>query len=589
MKKEKIRAIIKERKEDYWKHLEKESDNLKYQIIGEFLRQLKGYFLKNGFEVIDFFASDNSMTITTQGFKIYITLGEIESSVRLSILGCNEIEAIECDIMEHVMEYLDLKCSIIYYIVEMGFFSGELGKFVLKFFEKNKQALLDSKEKYEKDKQFEGVREEFFKSVISLVQEKIPSNYQVEYFHYVRHTIKITFRDISSHRIRMIVWVFDKSIEVKEHSCCLDDRIELEDSLLNLIVSKKISTEEFAKKVLHIFNQHKECTQEYEQEEHDEFVFNKFKERRQKYEQENQNECEISKLLKVALKEKFKRTNFYIHELDDNFYVSTIEKISRGYGVTERIEYSESQIRCRHESRTSHKQVQAILQQTEPNYYDEIENVPDYYFDKRDLKKELNLETLGVKDVPKIADYIYQYCLEHKEWLTQMNKLYEEFMVLTKDFVSKTHEILQEKLKDELNWELEIQERFSDLELNLNFKSDKKEKLDFNLLTIEGLYFARNCPESFFRIKNRENEPLNYLKMVYFIKDTEQDFKADFYCHLDKHNVEDALNLEKDFLESLRDKSLNADNYSAFIYDYFKKHQEVIEVLNENIEEFVLG
>ncbi|WP_104748889.1 hypothetical protein [Helicobacter cetorum] len=570
MKKEKIKAMIEERKRGYWGYLEKESDNLKYQIIGEFLRQLKGYFLKKGFEVIDFFASDGRMTITTQGFEIYITLGEIESSVRLSLLGCNEIEAIECDIMEHVMEYLDLKCSIIYYIIILRFFSDKLGEFVLKVFEENKSALLEKKEKYDKERQ---VIEEFLKSVISLVKEKIPSDHQVRYSHFGNHVIDIKFNDELDHRYCSI-GVFENSITEHCYYCCFkycfkyeikNDETELEDNLLNLIETKKISTEEFTKKVLHILNRHKECAQKHEQEKH--------------------NKHEITKLLKMALEEKFKGTNFYIHELDDNFCVSTIEKISRGYGVTEIIEYSESQIRCRHESKTSHKQVQAILQQTEPNY---IEAMSGYYFDERDLKKELNLETLGVKDVPKIADYIYQYCLEHKEWLTQMNKLYEEFMVLTKDFVSKTHEILQEKLKDELNWELEIQERYNDLELNLNFKSDKKSKLDFNLLTIDGLYLAWNCPASF-SIKNRKKEPLNYLKMVYFIKNTEQDFKANFDCHLDKHNVEDALKLEKDFLESLRDKSLNADNYSAFIYGYFKKHQEVIEVLNENIEEFVLG
>ncbi|AFI04759.1 hypothetical protein [Helicobacter cetorum] len=572
MKKEKIRAIIKERKGDYFWHLEEEFNNLTSQIIGEFLRQLKGYFLKNGFEEKDLDASyqgdNDSLAIITQGLEIVVALREIGSFARLSVCEDYENTRIKYDIKE----YFNLKVGITYGIIRGELGVDELGEFVLKVFEENKPALLEKKEKYDEEKQ---AIEEFLKSVISLVKEKIPSNYQVEYSHYGEHTIRIRFNDELGHR---------RSIEVSENSikerCChcrLNDEIELEDDLLNLIETKKISIEEFAKKMLHILNRHKECTQKHEQEKH--------------------NEHEITKLLKVALEEKFKGTNFYAYEendvygkSDDSFFIGTIDKkvIQK---IADTIEYDgkNGTIRCCLTSDTKNKQVQEICQRN-LKYDKSMGNTDFFDDDTRDLKKELSLEMqetieiIETKHIPRLANYIYQYCLEHKEWLTQINKLCKDYFVLSKDFLFKTYELLKEKFKDEFNWELEIKEGRNPLRLNLNFKSDKKAKLDFSLLKIEGFYGVCYRPASF-GISSVGS--LNNAKIAYLTK--EQGFKTDYSRYLDIHNVEDALNLEKDFLESLRDKSLNADNYSAFIYDYFKKHQEIIEVLNENIEEFVLG
>ncbi|WP_104747638.1 hypothetical protein [Helicobacter cetorum] len=562
MDKEQIRAMINKRKENYSKHLLRQFDELEECVIKDFLANLKEYLKEQGFEKVNH--CGNLVYIEIEDFGIQIVLQSRKCSMVFSIqgTGLKDSTLMSCNLIEQ----FKLKEKMLDNIIESELCEMELGDFVLNFFKENKQKLLKLKEKYKQDRQIE---DEFLKTAVSLIQAKIPTNYQVEYSNLIEHEISIIFNGNDSCCIQ--IKGFEESGEMSCKGCYKNE--ELEDNLLDWIRTNKISVEEFVKIVLCFFDKHIGCiTQQYTQE---------------------QEKQESTKSLIAVLQEKFKGTNFYVYPKEDafgGFYISTIEKSVKLINANaSAIDYDgrSSLIRCYQAGDTNFRQIQEILQQTEPHFNKTQRN--HCSFDIRSLKKELSLETLSAKDIVKIADYIYAYCLEHKEWLIYMDNLIKKSNSLVRDFITKTYEFLKEKFEKEPNWELELKESKGILELNLNFKGEIKEaQFAFKLLKIRGLScveYIVNC--GIFEKCRRSG--IDLLKTAYLIENSAQNFNTYFSsAWLDYRLVEDALNLEKSFLESLENTSLNAENYSVFVYNYFKKRQEVIEVLNENIEELIL-
>ncbi|AFI03670.1 hypothetical protein [Helicobacter cetorum] len=562
MNKEQIRAMIKRKKENYSKHLFRQFNALEECVIKDFLANLKEYLKEQGFEKVNHYG--NLVYIEIEDFSIQIVLQGRKCSMVFSIqeMGLKDSTLMSCNLIKQ----FKLKGKMLDNIIESKLCEMELGDFVLNFFKNNKQKLLKLKEKYKQDRQIEY---EFFKTAISLIQAKIPTNYQVEYSILIEHGIAIIFNDNDSCRIQ--IRGFEESGEMYCKGCYENE--ELEDNLLDWIRTNKISTEEFVKMVLCFFDKHAGCiTQKYAQE---------------------QEEQEFIKSLIAVLQEKFKGTNFYVYPKEnvfEGFYISTIEKSVKLIGASaSAIDYDgrSSLIRCYQAGDTNSRQIQEILQQTEPHFNKTQRNYCS--FDMRNLKKEISLETLNAKDIAKITDYIYAYCLEHKEWLIHMDNLIKKSNSLVRDFITKTYEFLKEKFEKEPNWELELKESKDILELNLNFKGEIKEaQFAFKLLKIRGVSCVEYILSCGIFEKCRHSE-IDLLKTAYLIENSAQNFNTCFRSEwLDYRYVEDALNLEKSFLESLEDKSLNAENYGVFVYNYFKKRQEIIEVLNENIEEFIL-
>ncbi|WP_104712575.1 hypothetical protein [Helicobacter cetorum] len=587
MNKEQIRAMIKERKENYLIDLSSQFEDIWYRIVEIVFEELVVYLREKREGIrVEYHLSECEVEI--DGFIIHIALREYQSFVAVCLTegdgeSTKKIILIQCDILEQ----FNIKYGLIDALRSgIGFNAQILGDFVLRYFEENKQDLLKRKEEIEKDRQ---VEEEFFKSVINLVSAKIPTDYQANYRKtftgghgelvrefYISRSCDDCVTIRASREFDRKSWAFTDNYVLE--MCCRqylmgenEERIKLEDSLFNLIKNKQMDAKKFASIVLEFFEKHKEYTTQ--------ICIDR------------QAKRELLKPLITQLQKKFRGSDFYVYQDDfakgcdistmDKNAKEFLENIDGRHFGDNKIKYEWfGHIMCRLGRGIDEGRLQEILQQTEPHYK---ETMQGRIFDERDLKKELDLETLEVENIPKVVDYIYAYCLEHKEWLTQTNKLYEEAIVLMKDFFHKTHEILKEKFKDEPNWELIAK---NECVLYLTPKSDKEDKLVFLLLKIAFTKGRRFGNITYGIVQCA----VDCYKMAYLINDGEQEFNAyrDDWLDdwLDYGSYE--KNLEKSFLESLEDKSLNAENYSAFVYDYFKKRQDKIEVLNENIEEFFL-